>query len=57
MAVVVEVTDCVIICTIVPDIFQVAGEFRLMLYIASSGFSDGFGVKYADNTQRITFFQ
>ena len=22
----------------------------------ASGFSDGFGVKYADNTQRITFY-
>ena len=28
-----------------------------ILCIASCGFSDGFGVKYADNTQRITFDQ
>ena len=29
----------------VPVIFQVAGEFCLLLYIARSGFSDGFGGK------------
>ena len=38
-------------------VFQVAGEFCLLLYISSIGFPDGVCVKYADNTLRITCYQ